>query len=145
MQKLVTIRCDEPIAVDEQYRQPWSDVLISFDDEAIGKKLKFDFTLISLPTLERDIVAERKHLQEHPERDTTTITRLEKIKEALKNGARFYIDAKSPDYTTPTLYTRMEYIDRAETERMLLFFLKILGLTEVQFEWLRPEFIVTVG
>ncbi len=133
------------MAIDEQYRQPWSDTLISFEDEASGKKLKFDFTLISQATLERDIMMEREYIHKRTEREPAIITRLEKIMEELKNGARFYINAKSPEDTTPTIYTSERYIDRAETERMLRFFLKTRGLTQVRFEWIRPEFIVTPG
>jgi len=63
----------------------------------------------------------------------------------LNEGAEFYVNARSPEDSIPDIYTRKDYIDQAEAERMLVYFLGTRGFTDPGFQWVWPEFIASVG
>jgi hypothetical protein len=42
----------------------------------------------------------------------------------------------------PNIYTSAEWIDRAEAERMLRYYLASMGYHNVRFNWKRPDFVV---
>lgn len=145
MPTLITIDCHEPMGRDQLARQPWSDVSVSFTAEPEGKICEFEPTLVARPALEQDISIKRELQREHPERDRTALELLEKIIELFDNGAESFIDSKSPEDRIPEIYTSRAYIDRAEAERMLVHFLRSLGVTDVCFEWVRPDLISHPG
>jgi hypothetical protein len=145
MTTLITIECEEPMGRDELAQQPWSDVRISFVTEPGGETCEFEPTLVSRPRLEQDLRYVRERQLKHPERDRfQTIALLEKIIELFDNGGRFYVD-ETPEGRISEIYTNHPHIDREETERMLVHFLETIGLTEVGFQWVWPEFICSVG
>lgn len=146
MTTLITIECYEPMGRDELFRQPWSDVSVSFIREPGGKTLEFEPTLVSRPRLEQDLVTERELQRKHPERDRSAmIELLEKIIGLFNNGTEFYVDSESPEDTIPQIFTSQAYIDQAEAERMLVHFLGTQGFTEVGFQWVWPDIIASVG
>ena len=55
MPKLITVRSYDPIAADKNYRQPWSDVWISFTGKPGRKRFRFGPTLVALPALIQDV------------------------------------------------------------------------------------------
>jgi hypothetical protein len=131
---------------DRLVRQPWSDVSVSFVREPGGETLEFEPTLVSHARLEQDLNFERDCQHRHPEKDrSATIERLANIVEALNTGAEFYIDSRSPEHKVTEIYTSSAYLDQAEAEKMLVHFLKTLGLTEVGFQWVWPDVICSVG
>jgi hypothetical protein len=139
----VIVRCDEMIAVDAEFRQPWSDVLIRFSNGSAHRE--FDLTLIAQPTLERDLRIEREKVAAHPERDRKPILRLESFLESLNLGRGIVVDFNAPGGPIRTVYTSSSYIDRAIAEEMLRFLLETQGVADVRFTWLRPEYPLTTG
>jgi len=131
MNTLVTIECHEPMGRDRLVRQPWSDVSATFISEPGGTTYRFEPTLVSRARLEQDLI-HQKH-------------KLDKILKSLNEGAEFYVDARSPEDSIPDIYTRKDYIDQAEAERMLVYFLGTRGFTDLGFQWVWPEFIASVG
>ena len=141
MAKLIKLYCGEPIGVDKAYRQPWSDVSVRFTTKPARKKHRFEPTLISRPSLERDIRLERQRLEKNTKLDSSELERLENILKLLKGGADFHIVAESIRDVVPVIYSNHDYIDRAEAEKMLRPYLKSLGFKEVRYKWLRPRAI----
>jgi hypothetical protein len=127
---------------DRFARQPWSDVRISFVAEPGGQTIEFEPTLVSHARLERDLDFERDYQRKHPREDgSTTIERLATLVEHFNNGAEFYVDNKSTDDKIPEIYTRHEFIDQAEAERMLAHFLGTRGIKDVGFQWIWPDIV----
>lgn len=137
MTPLVTVRCAEPIGQDPHYRQPWSDVSIAFDGPVQAGRRELEPTLISRPDLER-------HLEMHRRsgHDPESVRLYEAAKRALDGGARFYLQPNTAHEFGPTIYTSGEYVDRAEAERMVSFLLATLGISDPQYEWIPPPYIV---
>jgi hypothetical protein len=141
MAKLIKLYCGEPIGIDKDYRQPWSDVSVKFTGKPARRKYRFEPTLISRPSLERDILIERDDYTRHRKSDRSELDRLENILQLLKSGTKFHIVARSVDDLVPVIYSNCEYIDRHEAENLLRHYLKTLGFAAVRYKWLRPRAI----
>jgi hypothetical protein len=145
MTTLITLECHEPMGRDARVRQPWSDVSVSFIREPRGITYRFEPTLVSRARLEDDLALARRYQHKNPQEDPASIERLAKIIEILNHGAEFHIESRSADDMVAEIYTRSAYIDQAEAERMLVYFLETQALTEIGFQWVWPEFICSVG
>jgi hypothetical protein len=130
---------------DRTLRQPWSDVRISFIPEPGGPTLVFEPTLVSRKRLDQDLTFEQNYFLEHSSEGRDAIESLEKAVGAFKQGAQFYVVARSPEDKIPEIYTSQEYIDQVEAERILTYFLETKGLRNVSFQWVPPEFPCSVG
>jgi hypothetical protein len=138
MPKLIKLYSGEPIGQDKTYRQPWSDVSVSFTGKPARKKYRFEPTLISRPSLERDIMIERHDLTTHPESDRSKLEHLENVLQLLQSGSEFHIVADGVDDPVPVIYSNSDYIDRSEAEKLLRHYLKTLGFDAVRYKWSRP-------
>jgi len=131
--KLITVRSYDPIATDREYRQPWSDVWISFTGKPGRKRCKFGPTLVALPALIQDVELARSSGDVAETRDCERILR-------VLSRSNYYVEARSSEAGFPSIYTSRKYIDRAEAERMIAHFMSTLGVAACRCKWLRPKF-----
>ena len=134
MPKLITVRSYDPIAIDRKCRQPWSDVWISFTGKPGRKKYKFGPTLVAFPALIQDVELARYFSK------ADQIADCEKILKSLAVNGDLYIETIHSGLAYPSIYTSRKYIDRAEAERMIGFFMRTLGFASCRFKWLRAKF-----
>ncbi|MCA1566936.1 MAG: hypothetical protein LC803_15075 [Acidobacteria bacterium] len=143
MPKHVIIRCYDPIARHKFARQPWSDVWLSFTAKPGRKKYRFAPTLVSKVALEGDLRSAREQQAKEAASDyAREIEIAENVLTFFANGGDYFVDAKSSDKYTPTIYTSRPYIDRAEAEVMLRKFMRTLGYLDVTYKWLKPKFLM---
>jgi hypothetical protein len=133
--KLITVRCYDPIAVDKTYRQPWSDLWISFTSKPGRRRYAFAPTLVSLPALKQDL---QMALDVN---DAAEAADCERIMQLLNEDDGLDIE-RGANEDQPTIYTSREYIDRAEAQRMISYFLGTLGYANCRFKWLRPKIVL---
>lgn len=133
MPKLITVRSYDPIAADRNYRQPWSDVWISFTGKPGRKRYQFAPTLVALPALIQDVELARYSGR------ADEIADCERILKVL-SATDFYVEARSAEAEFPSIYTSRKYLDREEAERMLAYFMGTIGVASCRFKWRRPKF-----
>lgn len=136
--KRVLISCYGPIAFDKKYGSPWEDISIRYKKRP-GKPVNRWLTAISYDALLQDIEFEKELIGEYPEHEeayTKQLRKLENIQEKLKTDDIYYEDDEGNFYTTA------KRITRAEAERLLDYFMKINGFTNIKYVWKRPDFCV---
>ena len=138
--KRVLVRCYEPIAVDWDYRQPWSDVWIRYKARPGRRVYGFAPTLIS----RREWMFNLQEAQDEArtsKKAQTEVKRLESVVARLQTYAA-YVEIDGPDSECPNIYSAAEWIDRREAETMLRAFMALRGFRRIKFLWSRPRLIV---
>jgi hypothetical protein len=133
------------MGLDPDYRQPWSDVSIAFDGPPPHGRREREPTLISRPSLARDVSIQRELRDEGKARHPEELEMSERAMNALDSGEEFHLEVDSPEDMIPVIYTSMEYVDRSVAERMVAFYLATLGISNPRFEWIPPQFIAYPG
>lgn len=72
--------------------------------------------------------------------DADEIADCERILIFLNDGGDFYLETRREQEEFPSIYTSREYIDGAEAERMIGYFMRTLGFATCRFKWLRAKF-----
>lgn len=137
--KRVLVRCYEPIAVDRDYRQPWSDVWIRYKARPGRQVYGFAPTLISRHEWMFNL-QEAQDEARTSKKAQTEVKRLESVVARLQTSA-VYVEIDGPD-SGPTVYSAAEWIDRREAETMLRAFMALRGFLRIKFLWSRPRLIV---
>ena len=138
--KRVFVRCYEPIAVDRDCRQPWSDVWIRYKARPGRRVYSFAPTLIS----RREWMFNLQEAQDEArtsKKAQTEVKRLESVVARLQTSA-VYVEIDGPDSECPNIYSVTEWIDRNEAETMLRAFMALRGFRRIKFLWSRPRLIV---
>ena len=138
--KRVLIRCYEPITVDPDYRQPWSDVWIRYKARPGRRVYGFAPTLIS----RREWMFNLQEAQDEArtsEKAQVEVKRLESVIARLQTSA-VHVEIDGQDSACPNIYSVAEWIDRREAETMLRAFMALRGFRRIKFLWSRPRLIV---
>lgn len=135
--KLIHCRGHEPIFGDPLFKQPWTDVWIYWSCKPGRRTEHIGPTLVSLPSAKQDLEITEACASKYPNLDyTADLARERTVIQALEAGAEMHYEANSH---IPQITTSKDYIDRAEAERMLRFYLKEEhNLPVVRFKWHRP-------
>ena len=76
------------------------------------------------------------------EGDREDIRRLGQALNYFRGGGRFHVIERSTGEGL-TIYTRREYIDRAEAEAMLSHFMGTQGYRRIKYKWKKTDFVLT--
>jgi hypothetical protein len=136
--KLVHCKGHEPIFIQPSFKQPWADVWINWAAKPGRKRMRCGPTLVSLPSAKQDLELTKRCADENPSLDyAEDLEREEIIVTVLEAGAEIHCDKSLSGI--PQITTSKDYIDRAEAERMLRFYLEQEHkLSVVRFKWHRP-------
>lgn len=138
--KRVLVRCYEPIAVDQDCRQPWSDVWIRYKARPGRRVYGFAPTLIS----HRELLFNLRQAQDEArtsKKAQTEVKRLENVIARLQTSA-VYVEIDGLDSECPNIYSAAKWIDRREAETMLRAFMALRGFRWIKFLWSRPRLVV---
>jgi hypothetical protein len=134
--KKVKVSCHGPISLGNQYKSPWEDVWIRYKIKP-GKSHQFWFTFISYPSFQSDIELNNQCSKENPDLDFSNESKYyEDILEHLKSND-FYFNREAGD-----IISKAKYIDRDLVEKLLDWYMKTKGYTNVKYYWKRPDILV---
>lgn len=147
------IHCDghEPLLIQRDYRQPWSDTYIHWAGR--GREVKhLGPTLTSMPTAMADIALTEQCQRESPELDyRLDILRGDRLvadallngySHDLRGGYALQYDRQDAPWVhpdgAPEIVVDKEYINRDIAEDMLRWFMAdVYGFKHVRFKWHR--------
>lgn len=137
---LVRLQCYEPLALDPDTEQPWSDVWIQVIVED-GSTLRLGPTLMGTEELRADLAFEEAFVAQHPEFDDGEAEICAAALETTTAGLYFFVEDR--ENGVPTLCVPHPMITKAVAEEAIAVYLETYhGLTGCQFEWEVPEVIV---
>jgi hypothetical protein len=140
--KRVTVTCWEPMAVDPTAQQLWGDVWIRFKARPGRRAYSFGPCLCSRKDLERDLAGFDSDAGATLADFSEDIAYVHSVLETLRNQPFWFNpDDDMSRRGTPNIYTATDWIDRAEAERMLTYFMSTLGHHNPRFHWKRPKII----
>ena len=136
--KLIHCSGRDPVSVGREYRVPWCDVWIRWAGRG-REVVRLGPTLKTLNEVKADLIMDEECHVEHPDLNfTDDIERNRKMIAAAERDG-FAHDAPHP-HGIPNIVTARGYIDRAEAERMLRWFLAdAYGFRSVRFKWKRVK------
>ena len=145
--KKVQIRSHSPLAFDARCEVGWEDLWLRLYS---GRRaLKLAPCLVSYEHLlgdhEMNRTMKSKDLfKDMVEEGEETLKLLETQDIVLRPGFEAIRKGEDPgrDYVFANIFTRRNWIDRAEAERMLDAYLAILGIRGSVYQWKRPTLIV---
>lgn len=140
--KLVHLICDEPIALDPNAEQPWSDVWVK---TSLGKKkwLHLGPTIEGTADIERELQFERDFRASHPEWDDGGEQErlLAEALAAAKRGEHYFVP--SPEHGTPTISVPHRMVTREIAEKAIAAYLdRFHGIHRCRFKWQKPRVLV---
>lgn len=135
--KEVIINCYEPIVIDNNYQQLWSDIYIKYKAKP-GRRTYYKApTLISKVCLEEDIASCSNNTI-----NMRMLEYLKNVKTLLDWGVSFVVQNSSwVEKNRPHIYTNKEYIDKYEANRLIIEYMKFLGFRNIKLKWKHPEII----
>lgn len=138
------VRClgHGPIFAGSHYRSGWEDVWLRWKGKPGRTIYRAAPCLISSGDLRGEIESCRWMLERHPGKYDRHYQQDIAANEAILarlTEAPYWAD----DADCPNVYTRTDYIDRAEAERMIAWFLADrYGVKRPKLDWQRPEIVV---
>lgn len=120
---------------------PWEDVWISWKE---GRKKCFDApVLVSKLSLIQDIEVNDICHKNNPDMGfDKDAFELSLIKESFDLGLKDVIVTNMDSQSGPCVYTKQDYIDRKEAEKMLRVLLCYRGVvSDLKFSWVRNDFL----
>lgn len=141
----VTLTAYEPLGVDPEAQQPWSDTYV---DAWLGwrrllrgksPRLRIGPTICGVRDLESEIEWERGLASDRPDLfEPEEFAELEAAKRAMVRGEPYYFE--DLENNTPTIYVPSLLIDRAAAEAAVRGYLeKFYGLRRLRFRWAEIE------
>lgn len=138
-QKRIICRSHSVLAAGPHYQTYWDDVWLRWKGKP-GRRTYYEAPMLaSRAHLEGELSTDKAMQQKSPKHDwAIDIVYSEKMLAML--DAAPYVREEGP---CPNVYTNAEYIDRAEAERMLRWFLhETHGITNPKFIWKKSDLIV---
>lgn len=131
-QKRVRLFCHGALSAGPQYQTHWEDVWLRWKGKP-GRKLYYAGPcLCTRADLESHLVIDRDLVRQYPGGWHDKNVAVSETLLAILDRQAFAVD----DYDCPNVYTNADFIDRAEAERMLVWFLKERhGVTNPKFVW----------
>lgn len=142
--KRVRVTCHSPFAVYPEAEEPWTDVWLAWKERPGRACRRAGPTLCGRSNLEWDMEATASCIEKHgPEGFDEDRDYERRILAAIEADGIATLDTEN----CPNIYTSRPYIDRAEAERMLAWWLaRSHGIHNPRFDWRRPSvFVQSVG
>ena len=140
MPKKIVCKCHEPIGISKKYKQPWSDVYISWTDKPGRKKYRLAPCLVSKPFAEADLKTNLEIQEKYKSLDFQTD--IDECRSAIDWLENFDICVHNPNNSFPNIYTSKDYIDRHEAEKMIAELMKFYGYQNIKCKWKRVKLFV---
>jgi len=139
MMKQIQVRCHEPIAIDPTWKQGWSDVWLRWKWNP-KRSCRAFLTLVGRIELLSDMETTKRCLDDSSDlwyHFRCELDEQERMLASLSRNEMVY------NTGSLTVYTRNDWINRAEAERMISLYLTTENIWYPKFVWKRPTHIIS--